>query len=85
MSDPADLIARISARYDGGDGEAARLTAEALARLAWRKRRGGKVCVRCGQARQVGDFARDSRRPDGLAYACRSCEAARVRASRRPV
>lgn len=78
---PEAAIAEIAAKYDG---EAEALRAAALRRLAWRTRRGGKECSRCHETKPVGSFSSDSRRPDGLAYACLSCEARRKREARRP-
>lgn len=72
---PADLIARVARKYDGADDEAARLKADALARLEWRKRRGRKQCDRCGEAKPVSAFSRDSTRADGLLRRCKSCDA----------
>lgn len=75
----ADRIAATAARYDGADDEAARLTAQALARREWRLRRSGKTCSRCSQTKPISAFGPDSRRPDGLRYSCRPCEARRAR------
>lgn len=78
----ADRISRLAARYDAGNGEAEALTREALARLAYRRRYSGKTCSRCGEDKPLSAFAADNRRPDGLAYSCKSCEAARKRQAR---
>jgi hypothetical protein len=83
VADVEDRVAAVTARYDGPDNEAARLTADALRRLEWRRRRGGKVCPACGEAKPVSAFGPRTDAPDGLRSACRPCEAARVRAQRR--
>ena len=77
-----DRVAAVCARYDGPDNEAARLAEDALRRLAWRKRRGGKGCPTCAETKPVSAFGPDVRKPDGLDPRCRACEAARRRASR---
>lgn len=74
-----DRLAEVTARYDDEDGEAARLLEQALARLAWRKRRGGKECSACGETRPVSEFGPDGSRRDGLAHRCRACDAGRGR------
>jgi hypothetical protein len=77
-----DRIAAVCARYDGSDDEAARLTDATLRRLAWRRRRGGKLCASCAAGLPLSAFGPDLRRPDGLRYACRPCEAAARRRQR---
>jgi hypothetical protein len=78
----AARIAEAVAEYDGGNGEASSLAEAALRRLSWRKARGGKECSRCEETKPVSEFAADGRRPDGLAYSCRSCESLRKRLAR---
>jgi hypothetical protein len=80
-----DRVAAVCARYDGEDDEAARLAEAALRRLDWRRRRGGKECSRCGAVLPVSAFGPDLRRPDGLRYVCRPCEAADRRRRRERV
>ncbi|QHB36651.1 hypothetical protein SEA_ADOLIN_69 [Arthrobacter phage Adolin] len=78
-------LAAIAARYDYGDGEGEALTREAMARLAYRRKRSGKTCSRCDEFKPMSAFATDPRRPDGLAYSCKGCDAARKREARRTV
>ncbi|QPX62398.1 hypothetical protein SEA_WARDA_68 [Arthrobacter phage Warda] len=81
MSDPAEsLVARVAARYDSGNGEAEALTAQALARLAQRRRHSGKTCERCKEDKPLSAFSIDSRNPDGLRRYCRACRSAAYRA-----
>ncbi|AYN57788.1 hypothetical protein PBI_DRMANHATTAN_70 [Arthrobacter phage DrManhattan] len=75
-------LAAIAARYDYGDGEGEALTREAMARLAYRRKRSGKTCDRCREFKPMSAFSRDSSRPDGLRRYCRACASARYRASR---
>ncbi|UYL87673.1 HNH endonuclease [Arthrobacter phage VResidence] len=77
-----DRLARLAARYDTGNGEAEAMTKEAIERLAYRRRHSGKTCSRCGEDKPLSAFASDSRRPDGLAYSCKQCEATRKRLAR---
>lgn len=55
------------------EDEAERATADALRRLDWRLRRGGKECVTCRKTKTVGEFGLDSSRRDGLHNSCRAC------------
>jgi hypothetical protein len=83
MAEPvADRLARLAARYESGNGEAEAMNREALARLAYRQRHSGKTCSRCLHTKPLSAFAADSRRPDGLAYICKECDAARKRKAR---
>lgn len=70
---PEERIRLVAARYDGDDDEARRLGDEALQRLAWRKRRSGKECARCGERKPLSAFGRDTRERDGLHRLCRGC------------
>lgn len=83
--DPAARIARAAARYDSGNGEAQALTAQALARLEYRRRHSGKTCSSCQETKPLSAFGPDSQREDGLSHRCRACNSARMRASRRRV
>lgn len=38
-----------------------------------------RFCPKCSQDRPIGDFCRDSSRPDGLSCYCRLCRSAHVR------
>ncbi|QIN94467.1 hypothetical protein SEA_KAYLISSA_69 [Arthrobacter phage Kaylissa] len=80
MTDPADLIARVAARYDSGNGEAEALTAQALARLAQRRRYSGKTCQTCREAKPLSAFGVSVREPDGLNPTCKPCRNAYERA-----
>lgn len=73
MTDPADLIARVAARYDSGNGEAEALTAQALARLAYRRRHSGKTCQTCREDKPLSAFGVSAREPDGLNPTCKAC------------
>lgn len=78
-----DLIAQAAARFDSGNGEGEELAQAALARLAYRRRHGGKECDRCRVTKPVGAFGVDSREPDGLLRICRKCVALRDAAAYR--
>lgn len=83
MAEPVvDRLASLAARYDAGNGEAEAMNRAALGRLAYRQRHSGKTCSRCRRAKPLSAFAADSRRPDGLAYICKECDAARKRKAR---
>ncbi|WGH21592.1 hypothetical protein SEA_ASCELA_69 [Arthrobacter phage Ascela] len=83
QDDPAaPLIARVAARYESGNGEAEALTAQALARLAYRRRHSGKACDRCRETKPLSAFSKDVSRPDGLMRYCRACRSAAYRAGR---
>lgn len=81
----AQRLAAVAARYADDPEDAEALTREALSRLAYRRKGSGKRCSRCGEFRPMSAFAADSRRPDGLAYSCKECDAARKREARRTV
>ncbi|WGH21139.1 hypothetical protein SEA_CASSIA_66 [Arthrobacter phage Cassia] len=78
--DPATRIARAAQAFDSGHGEAQALTAQALARLAYRRRHSGKTCDRCRETKPLSAFSKDSSRPDGLMRYCRACRSAAYRA-----
>lgn len=83
MAEPvADRLASLAARYDAGNGEAEALTAQALARLAYRRRHSGKTCSRCQQDKPTSAFGPDGSRPDGLSHRCRDCDNERKRQAR---
>lgn len=63
----------IAARSDGDVEEAAQMLANVRRRLAWRERRGHKVCERCKEAKKPSEFGLHSREPDGLRRECRQC------------
>jgi hypothetical protein len=67
----------VVAKYDGEDGQAARLLEDALARLSWRLRHSGKTCSKCQVSKPLGAFTRDRQRADGLSPWCRLCHALR--------
>lgn len=71
--EPADRIARAAQAFDSGNGEAEALTAQALARLAYRRRHSGKTCSSCQETKPLSAFGLDSTRPDGLRRYCRAC------------
>lgn len=73
---PEHALRALTARYDDGDGEGAQLAEQALARLAWRLRRGGKDCSQCGEALPLDAFAPRMDAPDGLRGICRACSVA---------
>lgn len=79
-STPNDLVASTATKYDDSEDNA--LRASTLRRLRWRLQRGGKDCTRCLETKPVSQFAVDARRPSGLAYSCRACEALRKREAR---
>lgn len=56
---------------DGTDPDA--LAASVRARLAWRIRRGFRVCTACRKRLPVRDFGLDASRRDGLSVVCRAC------------
>lgn len=70
----ARLRASVAARYDGDEEEARQLYESVLQRIAWRARRGHKVCARCKAAKAPSAFGQDSPRPDGLSVYCRDCK-----------
>ena len=70
---PEHALRQLAERYDDGDGEAAALAEEAVRRLAWRRRRGGKVCGGCKAGKPLADFGVDNREADGLHRLCRDC------------
>ena len=76
------VIRALAEKYDDGDGEASALAADAMRRLAWRRRRGGKVCAACGEAKALSEFGPDDRKPDGLDPRCRPCASDQRRLSR---
>ncbi|QOP65195.1 HNH endonuclease [Arthrobacter phage Tuck] len=78
--DPVSRISRVAASYDSGNGEAQALTAQALARLAYRRRHSGKTCDRCRETKPLSAFSKDVSRPDGLMRYCRACRSAAYRA-----
>ncbi|CCQ44325.1 hypothetical protein ARTSIC4J27_249 [Pseudarthrobacter siccitolerans] len=79
MSDPvAERLASVASRY----GEPLALTAQALARLEYRRRHSGKTCAKCQHVRPLSAFTTDTRKPDGLSSRCKSCEAQRQRERR---
>lgn len=80
-----DRIVDVVERYDGPSGEGARLLSQVLAARAYRLRRSGKECSRCRETKPISAFGPDTRRPDGLRYVCRSCEAADTRRRRNVV
>lgn len=71
---PDERLALAVSKF-GDEGEAADLLEATARRLAWRSEHGGKECSRCREILPVGEFAKDNRRPDGLAYTCRTCTA----------
>ncbi len=73
---PEDALLSLTAKYDDGNDEGAKLASEALRRLEWRRRRGGKVCSRCSEGKPLAAFGADSSRDDGLAFYCRACRSA---------
>lgn len=75
-------IAAVAARYDGEDGQAARLTAEALGSLGRRLRLSGKRCERCRAEQPLAAFSVDSREHDARRRYCRACDAAASRRRR---
>ncbi|AYN59151.1 endonuclease VII [Arthrobacter phage Yang] len=79
---PAARIAQAAQAFDSGNGEAQALTAQALARLAYRRRHSGKTCQTCRETKPLSAFGFDALRPDGLSVRCRACNSARMRASR---
>ncbi|UVK63587.1 HNH endonuclease [Arthrobacter phage Janeemi] len=83
--DPVSRISRVAASYDSGNGEAQALTAQALARLAYRRRHSGKTCSHCQETKPLSAFGPDTRKPDGLDPRCRECEGVRKREARRRV
>lgn len=70
---PAARIAQAAQAYDSGNGEAQALTAQALARLAYRRRHSGKTCDRCRETKPLSAFGLHSREPDGLRRECKAC------------
>lgn len=72
---------RITALANSYDGEGL-LAEQVLRKLAWRRARSGKDCANCGEVKQIGDFGRDLRKPDGLEDRCKACEAERNRRRR---
>lgn len=73
MTSTRERLAAVTARYDGQDGEAAKLLQQAQERLAWRLRRSGKECSGCGLSKPLSEFTKDARSPDGLGRRCKSC------------
>ncbi len=71
---PEDRVRLVAARYDGDDDEVRLLEANALRRLEYRRRRGGKECPRCEETKPVSAFRRHSGKSDGLYAVCRDCE-----------
>ena len=51
-------------------------------RLDYLRRRSGKTCRACGEAKRLSEFGPDPATPDGLDRYCRACRAARARARR---
>lgn len=72
-----DSLDAVCAKYDDGGGEAEALRVQAFRRLQWRRRRGGKVCSRCGEVKPVREFGPHGGASDGLQPACRACDKAR--------
>lgn len=68
-----DALDAVCAKYDDGGGEAEALRSAAFRRLQWRRRRSGKVCSRCGEAKPLAAFGPRLDAPDGLRDACRVC------------
>jgi hypothetical protein len=79
---PEDALLSLTAKYDDGNDEGAKLASEALRRLEWRRRRGGKVCSRCADAKPLEAFGPDARKGDGLDDRCRQCASDQRRLSR---
>jgi hypothetical protein len=73
----SERLEDVVSKYDGEDGQAARLLEDALARLSWRLRHSGKTCSKCQQEKPLGAFTRDRQRADGLSPWCRLCHALR--------
>ncbi len=67
----------VVAKYDGEDGQAARLLEQAQGRLSWRLRHSGKTCSKCQEEKPLGAFTRDRQRADGLSPWCRTCHSRR--------
>lgn len=71
--DPAETaretVAAASLRFD----DSGALASAALARLEWRRARGGKRCEKCREERPLSAFGRDAHEPDGLNRKCREC------------
>ncbi|WVX88055.1 hypothetical protein SEA_TFORTROY_67 [Arthrobacter phage TforTroy] len=84
QDDVVERVSRAAQAFDSGNGEAQALTAQALARLAYRRRHSGKTCSSCRQEKPLSAFGVDAREADGLNRACKSCrntaERARVNA-----
>lgn len=70
---PEELVSNTANRWD----KSGLLADQALARLAWRRARSGKICSTCAEAKPLAAFGRDSRERDGLNRACKLCKSAR--------
>lgn len=77
-----DALRALCDRYDDGDDEGRRLYEQALRNLGRRRRRGGKACSRCGEAKPLSAFGPDDRNPDGKDGRCRACSSELRRLSR---
>lgn len=77
------LLTAAARAYASEDAEVVDLVEYAKRRRDYRARRGGRVCSRCGQAKALASFVRDSRARDGRASICRSCKSEENAARRR--
>lgn len=72
------LASLVALRYPDDHEEARQVLDSTLRRLAWRRRRGYKVCSSCHERKPVAAFGRDIGRPDGLRHRCALCERRRT-------
>jgi hypothetical protein len=79
---PEERLAEAASKFESGNGEAAAVVYEAMARLAYRRRNGGKQCSSCREVKPLSAYGRDADRADGLAHRCRACDNTRKRESR---